>query len=115
MVCPGQGHTGAEAVTPTPRPVRPPIGVWSGFVGYINPGLGRLSAHIAYDLALGPAPRQPHRILRHARADLALTYECLIAGRKALINFGILGNAVLSCLATRKNQRARCETNRQQL
>src|SRR6266498_88991 len=115
MVCPDKGHTGAEAVTPTPRPVRPPIGVWSSFVGYINPGLGRLPAHIAYDLAFGPAPGQPHRILRHACADLALTYQRLITGRKALINFGMLGNAVLSCLATRKNQCAGCEAKRQRL
>lgn len=79
----------------------------------INPGLGRLPAHIAYDLALGPAPGQPHSIFRHARADLALTHQCLIIRRKTLINFGILGDAVLRCLATCKNQRAGCEAQRQ--
>src|SRR5262249_3837030 len=89
--------------------------VWVGQVINVNPSLRGMSAHIANNFSIGGTPRQPHRILRHARADLALTYECLIMGRKTLINFGILGNAVLSCLATCKNQRARCEANRQQL
>src|SRR6266516_1911750 len=109
MTCPGESHTGAETIAPPPRPIRSPIGVGSSLVSDVNPCLSWAPTHVPRNFALGPAPSQPHRILRHACADLALTYQRLITGRKALINFGMLGNAVLSCLATRKNQCAGCE------
>src|SRR6266404_7506939 len=102
-----------------PRAPRPPRAIVRivrvGHVINVDPSLRRVSAHVANNFSIGGAPREPDSVSGHAGSNLSLGYQRLITGRKALINFGILGNAVLSCLATRKNQCASCEAKRQRL
>src|SRR6266542_1884554 len=113
MTCPGKSSTRAEAIAPPPRPIRSSIGVGSSFVIDVNPCLGWVPAHVAGDLAPRRAPSQPHGVLRHARANLASTYQCLIVGRKTLVDFRMLRNAVLGRLTTRNKQRADCHAKRE--
>src|SRR5882672_10335175 len=101
----GVGEAVAGAGTRgSPRAPRSP---WTivrvGHVINVDPSLRRVSAHVANNFSIGGAPREPDSVSGHAGSNLSLGYQRLITGRKALINFGILGNAVLSCLATRKN------------
>src|SRR5438034_3564530 len=98
MTCPDKRSTGAESIAP--RPIRSAIGVGSSFVTDVNPRLGWVPAHVAGDLAPRQAPSEPYGVLRHARANLASTYQCLIIRRKALLDFRMLRNAVLGRLAT---------------
>src|ERR1051326_3022971 len=100
------GNAAAKTVPVTPR--LSPKRIGSSFVMHIDPSLSWMPTHVACDFAIGRTPRQPYGILEHARANLASAYQCLIIGRKALVNFRMLRNAVLSRLTTRENQRADC-------
>src|SRR5205814_9729194 len=63
---------------------------------------------VVWNLLIGHAPGQPHRVHRHTCANLSLTYQCLVSRREALIHFRMLRNARLNSCTTHKNQRPGC-------
>src|SRR5207253_10921307 len=62
---------------------------------------------------IGGTPGEPNRILRHARSDLALSDELLLARRQAGIEIPMLGDARFGGGASDKENRAGCNNGRQ--
>jgi len=67
---------------------------------------------VARDRLLWGTPSQPYRIHGHTKANLPLTYECLVPRRETLVNFGALRDARPRRPATGEKQRGCCYPER---
>src|SRR5947207_12534497 len=72
----------------------------------INPSLGHLTVHRPLHLLVGRTPSKPNRTLRHARSDLALSDELLLARRQAGIEVAMLVYARFGGRTSDKENRA---------
>src|SRR5205823_13094725 len=100
--------TAAEARSPSVTvgiSVTVTIGIGRGVLD-INPSLGHLTVHCPLRFLVGRTPGEPNRILRHARSDLALSDELLLARRQAGIEVAMLVYARFGGRTSDKENRA---------
>src|SRR5262245_37260139 len=64
-----------------------------GCITYVDPRFGETTVRVTRDLLIGCAPRQPHSVHRHARANLSLAHQGLVCPRETLVDFGMLRDA----------------------
>src|SRR5437870_7899945 len=94
--------------------IRIRITVWiTRGVGHVDPSLAWSPAHVANDFVFRRTPRQPHRVRRHADADLSLTDQLLVGRPKGLINFRMTGDARFNCGTAGENQSAAGQSDHQ--
>src|SRR5437016_9453589 len=76
-----------------PRPVAWVIRV--RLVVNVKPGLPSTGAHVTDNFSIRRTPRQPDSGSRHAGANLSLVDQCLVSGRKALVEIRMIRNSCL--------------------
>src|SRR5213079_1458483 len=79
-------------------------------VTQIEPRFDGTITHVVWNLLIGRAPCQPHRVHRHTGANCSLAHERLGCWREALIHFRMMRNARLNSCTTHENQRPGCYT-----
>src|SRR5947209_19741760 len=86
----------SQSVAKTETIVRVTVGlVGIGCITYINPSFGRTALHVTDNFPIRGTPGDPNRILGHSGANLPPAYQCLVAGRKALVRFEMMSNSRL--------------------
>src|SRR5438034_7912114 len=88
------------------------IGIGRGVMD-INPSLGHLTVHHPFHFLVGRTPGEPNRTLRHARSDLALSDELLLARRQAGIEVAMFRDARFGGGTSDKENHAGCNNGRQ--